>query len=274
MGVRKITSAQNSLIKRFRRALTEGVTREGWLGIEGPLLVEEALEATTSVPDRGRVGVRSVLLARSAVGRFEKLLRPLPRDADLTEIPDRLFEQLSPTAHPQGIAALVEIQPPDLATVLSHDQVLLLVICGLQDPGNLGTILRTAEAFGADAVMTLKTTVSPWNPKVIRSSGGAVFRLPLFPGLEADGLFERLRRQRIQLIAADRSGDASISDTDFRESVAFLIGNEAGGVAKEVLEKADRALRIPIRLGVDSVNAAIAAGIFLYEAARQRGFRY
>jgi TrmH family RNA methyltransferase len=272
MGMRKITSAQNSLVKKFRRALTEGVTREGWLGVEGPLLVEEALEAATV---RGsRVRVHSVLLAHNEVSPFEDFLRQLPSDIDLTEIPDRLFEQLSPTAHPQGVAALIEIQPPDLATILRHPQVLLLVICGLQDPGNLGTILRTAEAFGADAVMTLKTTVSLWNPKVIRSSGGAIFRLPLFPGLEADGLFERLRRERIQLIAADRSGDASISEADFSKSVAFLIGNEAGGLAQETLEKADRALRIPIRQGVDSVNAAIAAGIFLYEAARQRGFRY
>ncbi len=270
--MRKITSAQNSLIKKFRRALSEGITREGWMGIEGPLLVEEALE--TLARGESRLGIRSVLLAHSAVGRFEKLLQQLPRDADLAEIPDRLFEQLSPTVNPQGIAALLEIQPPDLAAILRQEPVLLLILCGLQDPGNLGTILRTAEAFGANAVMTLKTTVSPWNPKVIRSSGGAIFRLPLFPGLEADGLFERLRCQRIQLIAADRSGNASISDADFRKSVAFLIGNEAGGLEREVLKKADCTLKIPMRPGIDSVNAAIAAGIFLYEAARQRGLRY
>lgn len=276
--IREITSRENPLLKVFRRALAEGVTREGWLAVEGPILLEEAFKTKSARQNSRRIlassTVRSVLVARSAAGKFQDLLESLPADAERTQIPDALFEKLAQTASPQGIAALVEVRPPDFDAVAGQANVLIAVACGLQDPGNLGTILRTAEAFGADALITLKSTVSPFNPKVVRSCGGAIFRLPLFARLEAGWLLERLRRKKIQIVAMDRRSPHSLDDSDLRGPLAFLIGNEAAGFTNEMIGNADLTLSIPVRPEVDSINAAMAAGVFLYEAARQRGFQY
>ncbi|HEX5484004.1 MAG TPA: RNA methyltransferase [Terriglobia bacterium] len=274
--IREITSRANPLLKVFRGALATGVTREGWLAAEGPLLLEEALKSGST--GRGRISasgaVRSVIVARGAADKFAGLLESLPADTELTQVPDSLFQTLAQTASPQGIAALVEVQPPEFDAVIRQANVLMAVICGLQDPGNLGTILRAAEAFGADAVITLKSTVSPFNPKVVRACGGAIFRLPLFIGIEAGRLLARLHEKKIQIIAMDRRSPPPLSAADLRGSLAFLIGNEAAGLPGKMIQSADLTLSIPIRPGVDSINAAMAAGIFLYEAARQRRSRY
>jgi TrmH family RNA methyltransferase len=266
--IRKISSASNALLKVFRRALAEGVTRQGWLAVEGPLLLEEALKVAAG----GQV--RSVLLGQSAALKFAQLLEQVPKDAEVAQIADRLFARVAQTQSPQGIAALVELPPYDLETILARRDVLLLVACGIQDPGNLGTMLRSAQAFGATALLTLKETVSVFNPKVVRSSAGAIFRMPVFFDLEAGAVAERLRAARVRLVAADRRSPAPLAQADLRGRLAVLIGRESTGLPEEVSREAHQLLSIPICPGMDSVNAATAASIFLYEAARQRGFIY
>lgn len=264
---REILSASNPLLKVFRHALAEGVSRQGWLGLEGPRALEEALSAE-------RATVRSVLVETSAAQKFRGLLEKLPPDAELAMVSERLFERTAATETPQGIAGLVELRPADIQAVLSRPHALILVACGVQDPGNVGTMIRTGQALGADALIALRETVSPFNPKALRASAGAALRLPIFRNLEAGGLFERLRRARVRIIAADRHSPWPLAEADLKGSVAFLIGREATGLAPEVARAADVLLSIPIRPEADSVNAATAASIFLYEAARQRGFRY
>ncbi|MGH9356993.1 MAG: TrmH family RNA methyltransferase [Terriglobia bacterium] len=217
--------------------------------------------------------LRSVIATPSAAESFADILARVPRDAERAGISDRLFSTIAQTVSPQGIAALVEVHPPPLEAVLSLHHAVLVVACGLQDPGNLGTILRTAEALGAAAVICLKSTVSPSNPKVLRACGGAVFRLPVFAGVETMQLFGAMRRANICIIAADRESSARVDEADLRGAVAFLIGSEAGGLAAEVAGNAELRLSIPAAAKINSINAAMAAGIFLYEAARQRGFR-
>lgn len=274
--IRKLASPANSLVKIFRRALREGVTREGWLAIEGPLLLEEALDARArSEGDRtGGCTVRTVLLSQSAVERFGALVRRLPREAELAQAPDRLFQELAQTETPQGVAALVELPRHSLDALLVRREACLLVACGVQDPGNLGSMMRSAQALGAAGLLALRETVSPFNPKAVRSSAGASLRLPVFRSLDAAELFPRLRSARITIIAADRHSSTSVAEADLRGRVAFLIGREAEGVHEKLLHEADVRLSIPIRPEMDSVNAAVAAGVFLYEAARQRGFKY
>ncbi len=271
--IRELSSASNPLLKVFRRALTEGVTREGWLAVEGPRLLEEVLDVNASGPNDVDF-IHAVLVSRSATEKFPKLLGQLPAGAEVAQVSDRLFQQVAQTQSPQGIAAFVELRSHDLDATLAGSDVLLLVACGLQDPGNLGTMIRSAQALGATALITIEATVSPFNPKAVRSSAGAIFRLPLFRNLEAGGLFERLRAVGIRIVAADRRSPSSLAQADLRGSVAFLIGQEASGLAPEISREASLRLSIPVRPGTDSVNAAVAAGIFLYEAARQRGFRY
>ncbi|MBI1941276.1 MAG: RNA methyltransferase, partial [Acidobacteria bacterium] len=168
----------------------------------------------------------------------------------------------------------VELQRDHLAAILARPNVLLLVGCGLQEPGNLGSIMRSAQALGASASVTLEETVSPFNPKAVRASAGAVFRLPFFAGQTALSLFPRLRAAGVAIVAADRHCPSPLAQADLRGSVAFLIGKEATGLRPEILREANLLLSIPIRPGTDSMNAAAAAAIFLYEAARQRGFKY
>jgi RNA methyltransferase, TrmH family len=301
-GVREVVSARNPLLKVFRRALAEGVTRDGWVAIEGPLLLKEAIEAYYACPGgreaspggldvgspAGRAGgvdpkqsrannqgsILSVLFSRGAARKFSDLLERLPAEAELTEVADRLFEQTARTGTPQGVAALVELPRFDLDAILAQRDPLLLVACGLQDPGNLGTMMRSALALGGAALLTLPATVSPFNPKAVRSSAGAIFRLPVFPSREARALGERLRTAGVRILAADARSASPVAQADLSGPVALLVGNEAAGLQEEIARQASERLSIPIRASADSLNAATAAGIFLYEAARQRGFRY
>ncbi|MGO9274490.1 MAG: TrmH family RNA methyltransferase [Terriglobia bacterium] len=271
--VHQVSSSGNALVKLFRRALAEGTTREGWLAVEGPLLLEEAINAAFEREGAGPV-VQSVLAGNTAIRKFAALVERLPQEAEVTEIPDRLFTEIAQTETPQGIAALVELPVYDLDPILARRSALLVVACGVQDPGNLGTIMRSLQALGGSALATLRATVSPYNPKVVRSSAGAIFSLPVFRGLEAGGVAARLRAAGVAIAAADRHARQSPAEADLRGPVAFLIGQEAAGLPAELAREADLRLSIPIRAGMDSLNAATAAAIFLYEAARQRGFHY
>ncbi len=266
--IREITSSTNPLLKVFRRALAEGITREGLLAIEGPFLIEEALNAGD------RATVHSVLVATSVVGKFGAQLTRVPRDAEVAQVADRLFERIAQTEAPQGIAALVELRPTGLESVLAVENPLFVAACGLQDPGNLGTIVRSARALGAAALITLKETVSPFNPKAVRASAGTLFHLPVFANQEISSLFKKLRAGGVRIVAADRRSSSSLVRADLRGPVAILVGREAAGLPAEVARQADLRLSIPIHPDIDSVNAATAASIFLYEAARQRGFQY
>lgn len=271
-GIREIASPANALLKVFRRALADGVTREGWLAVEGPHLVEEALAAGDSTA-RGSVIVQSVLVAHSVAPKFHQFLERLSSDAEVTEVPDRLFDSVAQTETPQGIAALVELPPPDIDAAFARPEALILVACGLQDPGNLGTMMRSAQALGGSALVTLPATVSPFNPKAVRSSAGAIFRLPVFRNVESAALVEHAESAGVALIAADRHAPLAVADADLRGPVAFLIGQEAAGLPEEIERQATARVRVPIRADTDSLNAATAASILLYEAARQRGIR-
>jgi TrmH family RNA methyltransferase len=254
-------------MKVFRRALAEGTTKQGWLAVEGPFLVEEALNAAP------RVKTHSVLVASGAAERFSALLQRLPPEAELTQVPDGLFDGVAQTQSPQGIAALVELPTYNLEQIVATAKPLMVVACRLQDPGNLGTMMRTALAFSASAFLTLQETVSPFNPKAVRSSAGAIFRLPLVCGLNPNEALPFLS-VHVRIVAAKSHSPASVSQADLRGPIAILVGREATGLPEEIARYASQLLSIPIRKEVDSINAATAASIFLYEAARQRGFKY
>ncbi len=266
--IRQIGSPTNSLVKVYRRALANGTTREGWLAVEGPFLVKEALAAAPAVR------THSVLITESGSAKFTVLLEALTAEAEAVQVPDRLFEQVAQTQNPQGIAALVELPQYNLDSILTGQNLLLLVACGLQDPGNLGTLMRSAAALGASALCTLPDTVSPFNPKAVRSSAGAIFHLPVLHDVAVHDLVYGLRADGVCIVAADRHSSSPLSQADLRGPVALMVGREASGLPPEIAREASLVLSIPIRPGMDSMNAAIAGSVFLYEAARQRGFKY
>ena len=267
MSLRIVQSKQNPRLKELRRALTRPLRTSGRdsrspAGIEGPNLLEEAL--------RAGLRIACVFVAQDA----ERLLDALhfPPQTEILLLPGSLLRSALATETPQPIAALVE--PPDWTWVHifpSHRETapLLLVLAGLQDPGNLGAILRSAEAFGATGVLTLPGTVSAWNPKAVRASAGSVFRVPLL-AVTAEDCFTRLRESGVTVFTTAIHGAEPAHRAQLANPVAFLIGNEGNGVPHDLAAQADGSITIPCPGPVESLNAAVAAGILLYEASRQR----
>jgi TrmH family RNA methyltransferase len=263
MPVRIVQSKQNARLKELRRALTHpGRGDNGLAGIEGPNLLDEAV----------RAGLRlaCVFMAQEAEGLLEELR--LPAETEILLVPRDLLNGALTTEAPQPVAALVEPPLWDWDNVLDarKDAIpLLVVLAGLQDPGNLGTILRSAEAFGANGMLCLPGTVSAWNAKAVRASAGSLFRLPLIEtGVEE--CFARLRAAGVKIWTTAVNGAEAVGSANLAEAVALLIGNEGNGVPQELAAEADGALTIPCPGPVESLNAAVAASVLLYEASRQR----
>jgi TrmH family RNA methyltransferase len=257
-----ITSAANPLLKDVRRALSRGgLTADGATVAETFHLLEEALRSGREVP--------VVLAAESMEAAVEKVVRHHD-DVRVLVVADRIFTRLASTESSQGVIALVK--PPAWALdQLFADCPLVVVLDGLQDPGNAGSIVRAAEAFGATGVLFVKGSVSPFNAKTLRGSAGSLFRLPFIIGPDALGVRRYLERFKVDVYAtvpAAAANTQSPGDADLRRPCALIIGNEARGVS-ETLRAGATGLSIPTG-PVESLNAAMACGILLYEAWRQR----
>ena len=271
MPFRIVQSKQNSRLKELRSALAHpgqgarglaGRDSRSLAGIEGPKLLEEAL--------RAGLRIDCVFVAQGAERLLEGL--PLPAETEVLLVPRELLESALATETPQPVAALVEPPRWDWADILggqSKAAPLLVVLAGMQDPGNLGTILRSAEAFGAQAVVSLPGTVSAWNPKAVRASAGSVFRLPLLLVSEEE-CFSHLRAVGIKIWTTAVQGAGPADHIDLAGPVALVIGNEGNGVPEELAAQANGAVTIPCPGAVESLNAAVAVSVLLYEASRQR----
>jgi TrmH family RNA methyltransferase len=196
----------------------------------------------------------------------------LPPEVDVLVMPSEFLSATLATETPQPAAALIE--PPDWtwAHVLRSQKdgsALVVVLAGIQDPGNLGTIIRSAEAFGADGVVCLPGTVNTWNPKAVRASAGSVFRVPVLNVGDGEAL-EQLREAGVRVLGTTVQGAQPADLVDLAAPVALLIGNEGNGVPADLAVKADGAITIPCPGPVESLNAAVATSVLLYEAARQR----
>jgi TrmH family RNA methyltransferase len=257
-----LTSSKNPLLKEIRRAIVRGtLTEDGCAVAESFHLLEEAL--------RSDCPVRSVLAAESVRTAVESHVRRLAGVRVLV-LDDGLFARLSSTETSQGVIALVRPPAWNLEQ-LFRGQALVSVLDGVQDPGNAGTILRAAEAFGATGAAFLKGAVNPYNPKTMRASAGSVFRLPLVAGLDPDLARAAFEQQRLDVYAATPGARKNLADVDLTRKCAVIIGSEGRGVS-EKLRAGAIGLRIPT-IGVESLNAGMAAGVILYEARRQRALR-
>jgi TrmH family RNA methyltransferase len=267
MPVRVVESKDNARLKELRKALAAaGRSAQDRVGIEGPHLLEEAL--------RAGLRVTTIFVAQGPNRDLERLLDALrvPPETEILQLPAKLLDSALATETPQPIAALVE--PPDwswphILDARRKGATLILVLAGIQDPGNLGTILRSAEAFGADGVVSLPGTVSAWNPKAVRASAGSVFRIPLLAVSERECL-EELHEAGVKILATTVHAAQPAELVDMAGPVALVIGNEGNGVADDLAAKADARITIPCPGPVESLNAAVAASVLLYEAARQR----
>jgi TrmH family RNA methyltransferase len=233
------------------------------VAIEGDHLLEEAL--------RSGMVLKTVFVSeRRAVPEI------VPRGVEVTRLTEEVFGSVVETRSPQGLAALMVPPVRQLEDVVGsvsfREAGLILVVVGLQDPGNLGTLVRSAEAFGAAGVLATPGTVSAWNQKALRASVGSVFRVPVV-GVTASDL-EGLKARGVRLMAAVGADDAGVvaaRDVDFTSACAVMIGNEGSGLGAEWLAMSDARVTIPCPGPVESLNAAVAGSLLLYEASRQRG---
>src|SRR5271170_3035566 len=261
MGPDVISSRTNARVKQLRAAF-QGHARlsGGMVAIEGDHLLEEALRSGT-------------VLKTAFVSERREVPKIVPRGVEVLRLTEELFGSVVETQSPQGVAALMV--PPvfvlDDVMGASGAAPLILIAVGLQDPGNLGTLVRSAEAFGATGVLTTPGTVSAWNQKALRASVGSVFRVPVV-GVGASEL-EEVKGRGVRLIAAvgaESEGVVTAQELNFMGACAVMIGNEGAGLDAEWLEMSDARVTIPCPGDVESLNAAVAGSLLLYEASRQR----
>ena len=247
----------NRKLVEVRKAFQQGtLTADGLLPIEGPILLEEAERSGVKIVD---LFVR----ANTAV--------PKVPAADVHgEIPEDVFKSIQDTEHSQGIVATVRPRQFTTEDVLSAKPALVVVLARLQDPGNVGTILRIAESFGATGCIALRGTASFHNSKVVRASAGSVFRLPHSGAADLHQVASELRQRQIAIVGTSPAAETTIDQWDWRKPVAVLFGNEGRGLASDEVGACDTVLRIPHEPTVESLNSAIAAAIALYEASKQR----
>jgi len=264
--LRRVAGRHNVLIKEVRRAFARAeLTADGECAVEGVRVVEEAI--------RSGLHLRAVLFSESGQARAGRLLPQVGAQVETLLLPDKLFTSMVPSETPQGVAALVRMKSHTLQDLLSGEQAAALVVAvaGVQDPGNLGTILRSAEAFGATGVLLGENTVSAYNSKVVRASAGSIFRIPLLRQ-ELTSALQSLRERGLRLLATSSHKGNPLKDAGLTSPLALLVGSEGAGLAREIVAQVDEVVAIPHSPRVESLNAGVAASIALYEAARQRMF--
>jgi len=262
LRLRRIEGRHNTLVNELRRAFARAeLTPDGYCAIEGLRILEEAI--------RSGLRFHAVFFNESAAPRAERLLSQLGSQVETLLLPDKLLASVVPSESPQGVAALVRWKHFSLEDVLAKSRAgPILAIAGVQDPGNLGTILRSAEAFGAGSVVLGEGTVSPVNPKVVRASAGSVFRLPLARARLSDAL-HRMKLLGLRLVATASHKGTPLDQANLSGSLAIFVGSEGAGVSRDIIKAMDEVVAIPQAPQVDSLNVGVAASIVLYEVARR-----
>jgi len=262
--LRRISSRQNTLVKDLRRSFSQAeATNQGAVAIEGLRIIEEAI--------RSGLRFEAIFFSESGSAHAARLLPQISSHSEALLLPDDVFSSAVSTETPQGVAALVKLKAAKLKDLL--DQVspdfLLVAAGGIQDPGNLGTIIRSAEAFSTRGVLLGEKTVSHFNPKVVRASAGSVFRQPLVKVRLGDAILQ-LRQHGVRVVASSSHKGRALDQVDLSGPLGLVVGNEGAGLPNEILSQADELVTIPHSSRVESLNAGIAASILLYETSRQR----
>ena len=257
-----ITSRDNEVIKNIRKLKEKKYrdTNNEYI-VEGLKLIEEAIEENVNIK---KIVVCEECLKDSEIE--QKFLYKIAK-YDCIYVSDKVFSLLTDVVNPQGMLAVIEKEGTEDKIDYSED--VIIVLDGIQDPGNLGTILRTVDSVGLSQIVLSKTSVDAYNPKVVRSTMGAIFRVKI---IEAENLVETLKnmkKHKFKVVATSLEGSESIYDMDYNKKV-IVIGNESKGVSKEILDIADSKIKIPMLGKTESLNASIATGVILYEYVRRK----
>ena len=257
-----ITSKDNEIIKNIRK-LKEKKYRDSSneFIIEGVKLIEEAIEENVKIK---KIVVCEECLEDKCLD--QKLLYKIAK-YDCMYVSSKVFGLLTDVVNPQGMLAVIEKQSSE--DKINYNDDIIIVLDGIQDPGNLGTILRTVDSAGLSQIILSKTSVDAYNPKVVRSTMGAIFRVKI---IEAENLVETLKnikKHKFKVVATSLAGSESIYKMDYDKKV-IVIGNEAKGVSKEILNVSDAKIKIPMLGKTESLNASVATGIMIYEYVRRK----
>ena len=284
----RITSRQNAVVKRFRelaraskatapigRAEVHGTGgHAGEILLDGQHLVQEALACDVPV-ELAAFSDRQIVNVLSPLGRLEKDVRS--RGGRTILVSDAVLAAISPVQHPSGVVAIARARATDVRVVFAAARdkgphlPLVIVLAGVQDPGNVGAIVRAAAAFGAAGIVAIESTANPFSWKALRGAMGGTFRLPIAARGTASDVIAAAHDYEVRIVAALPRGGAPLPGVDFRQPIAVVMGGEGSGVSSAIMAAADGSLTIPMRAPVESLNVAVAAALTLYEAARQVG---
>lgn len=259
-----ITSKNNPIIKDIR-SLSKKKYR--WKNksfiIEGIKLVEEALDNNMSL--------RHILFSESlfSTNRGKDLLIRLENHGRLIEVDNSIFKSLSDTENPQGVLAVAEFKDNDYRELLTRDDTRLLYLDALMDPGNLGTIIRSADAFNIHGIIMGEGTVDPYNPKVVRATMGSLFRVPIYFDNKNYDVLKDLKNHQYKIYTTYLKGSIPNYSVDYSGNYLIVIGNESIGVSADIVNISDALIKIPIPGDAESLNAGIASSILMYEVAKQ-----
>ncbi len=258
---KNITSRENPIYKLIKTLSQKKVRESSRLFlIEGIRLLEEAKN-------------RGIKIKYLIVNETSENVPKINQGCQVLRLPNNLFKKVSDTVSPQGIIAVAEQTRISLADITLGTNSMIVVLNGLQDPGNLGTIIRTSAAAGATAILLTEGTVDLYNPKVIRSTMGSLFQVPIINGLDDNEAVKWLNYNSINIIVADLEGEEYYYSANLKEPFALVIGNANRGTTDIWRKAACKKIKIPILGATESLNASVAAGIILYDAVRQRLYK-
>ncbi len=255
-----ITSKDNEVIKNIRKLKDKKYRDEtDTFLIEGIKIIEEAIEENADI--------KKIIVCNEFNENFSGDLLYKIAKYDVIYVPKNIFKLLTDVTNPQGILAVVSKNKKEN---IDYSQEFFLILDNIQDPGNMGTILRTADSINLNQIIVSKGSADCYNPKVVRSTMGAIFRVKVF---ECDLVktIKDLKKHQIKILATDLIADENIYNAQYKKS-AVVIGNEANGVSEEVLKLADKRIKIPMIGRTESLNAGVATGIILYEVIRKRNY--
>ncbi|MDP4179660.1 MAG: 23S rRNA (guanosine(2251)-2'-O)-methyltransferase RlmB [Bacillota bacterium] len=259
-----ITSNQNSIIKEIKSLEKRKYRQELGLFIaEGVRFVEEALKENANIKEI----IVSETLFKNDMGK-DILTLINSKGINYYTVSEKIFNEISGTQTPQGIMAVVEIKEFTLEDIISGANR-IIILESLQDPGNMGTIIRTADASGMTGIILSKGCVDIYNQKVLRSTMGSIFHLPIHQTEDLNKTLEALRSKGIRTYAAHLNGTINYYDMNEYDNIAIIIGNEGNGISNETADSADILVKIPMHGKAESLNASVAAGILMYEIVRK-----
>lgn len=260
-----ITSSSNSTIKEIKSLYRK---KERWAKkmflVEGTKMVEECID--NNYPIENIIYSEELFNKRGGEALFNKI----NTHNRLIYVPNKLYREISDTESPQGILATVRFRLRSIKDIRLSTKPFMLLLDEVQDPGNMGTIIRTGDAFGIDGIIVTEGCVDIYNPKVVRATMGSIFRMPIYHELDGIKVIEEFKRNNIKIYSTSLEGSEYIQKVNLKDASVIIIGNESKGVSKSLESLADNLVKIPMLGEAESLNAAIASSIIMYEAMRQR----